>query len=226
MAYVINEPCIGTKDTSCVEVCPVDCIHPTAEEPGFEVADQLYIDPEDIDCDACVERARWTRSPRRTWFFPSGTTTSSATPPTTEGSAHDPQPPHRTHTGSWRSSLRRRAHLIGPPAASHWTTRPARSRVCCSPAELADCLTTLEQDPERFQCAAARWHALWCIDLEALHADRGSDGADGAPGARRAPRPRGRRHPAIPVPAPRPARDARGARALDRSARTAGRFGP
>jgi ferredoxin len=25
MAYVINEPCIGTKDTSCVEVCPVDC---------------------------------------------------------------------------------------------------------------------------------------------------------------------------------------------------------
>ena len=29
MAYVIAEPCIGTKDNSCVEVCPVDCIHPT-----------------------------------------------------------------------------------------------------------------------------------------------------------------------------------------------------
>ena len=56
MAYVINEPCIGTKDASCVEVCPVDCIHPRAEEPGFEEADQLYIDPEEcIDCDACVE---------------------------------------------------------------------------------------------------------------------------------------------------------------------------
>lgn len=26
MAYVIAEPCIGTKDNSCVEVCPVDCI--------------------------------------------------------------------------------------------------------------------------------------------------------------------------------------------------------
>ena len=26
MAYVINEPCIGTKDTSCVEACPVDAI--------------------------------------------------------------------------------------------------------------------------------------------------------------------------------------------------------
>jgi NAD-dependent dihydropyrimidine dehydrogenase PreA subunit len=38
MAYVINEPCIGTKDISCVEVCPVDCIHPTPEEPGFDEA--------------------------------------------------------------------------------------------------------------------------------------------------------------------------------------------
>ena len=56
MAYVINEPCIATKDTSCVEVCPVDCIHPTPDEPGFDAADQLYIDPEEcIDCDACVE---------------------------------------------------------------------------------------------------------------------------------------------------------------------------
>jgi NAD-dependent dihydropyrimidine dehydrogenase PreA subunit len=28
VTYVINEPCIGVKDSSCVEVCPVDCIHP------------------------------------------------------------------------------------------------------------------------------------------------------------------------------------------------------
>ena len=56
MAYVINEPCIGTKDTSCVEVCPVDCIHPTPDEEGFDAHDQLYIDPDEcIDCDACVE---------------------------------------------------------------------------------------------------------------------------------------------------------------------------
>ncbi|HEY4640721.1 MAG TPA: ferredoxin, partial [Thermoanaerobaculia bacterium] len=26
MAYVIAEPCVNTKDTACVEVCPVDCI--------------------------------------------------------------------------------------------------------------------------------------------------------------------------------------------------------
>ena len=28
MAYVIAEPCIGTKDIACVDACPVDCIHP------------------------------------------------------------------------------------------------------------------------------------------------------------------------------------------------------
>ncbi len=54
MSYYIAEPCIGTKDTACVEVCPVDCIHPTKDEDGFEEAKQLYIDPETcIDCGAC-----------------------------------------------------------------------------------------------------------------------------------------------------------------------------
>ncbi len=54
MAYIVAEPCIETKDTACVEVCPVDCIHPTKEEAEFESADQLYIDPETcIDCGAC-----------------------------------------------------------------------------------------------------------------------------------------------------------------------------
>jgi len=56
MTYVIIGSCVGIKDQSCVEVCPVDAIHPTADEPGFEDAEQLYIDPEGcIDCDACVE---------------------------------------------------------------------------------------------------------------------------------------------------------------------------
>ena len=56
MTYVIAEPCIGTKDNSCVEVCPVDCIHPTPDEPDYEGVEMLHIDPEEcIDCDACVE---------------------------------------------------------------------------------------------------------------------------------------------------------------------------
>jgi NAD-dependent dihydropyrimidine dehydrogenase PreA subunit len=55
VAYVINDPCTGAKHASCVDVCPVDCIHPTPDEPGFAEAAQLYIDPEEcIDCDACM----------------------------------------------------------------------------------------------------------------------------------------------------------------------------
>jgi len=56
MAHIIAEPCIGTKDTSCVEVCPVDCIHPGKNEGAFAKADQLYIDPDVcIDCGLCVD---------------------------------------------------------------------------------------------------------------------------------------------------------------------------
>jgi len=56
MAHVIAEPCIGTKDTSCVDVCPVDCIHPAKGEGTFEGAKQLFIDPDTcIDCGLCVD---------------------------------------------------------------------------------------------------------------------------------------------------------------------------
>lgn len=49
MTYVITEPCVGTKDRSCVDVCPVNCIH------GSEADEMLYIDPDVcIDCGACV----------------------------------------------------------------------------------------------------------------------------------------------------------------------------
>ena len=55
MPFIITDPCIGTKDTSCVDVCPVDCIHPRKDEPEFETASMLYIHPEEcIDCGACV----------------------------------------------------------------------------------------------------------------------------------------------------------------------------
>ena len=46
MTYIIAEPCIDIKDLSCVDVCPVDCIH--------EFERILVIDPEEcIDCGAC-----------------------------------------------------------------------------------------------------------------------------------------------------------------------------
>jgi NAD-dependent dihydropyrimidine dehydrogenase PreA subunit len=56
MTYVICKPCIGVKDTACLNVCPVDCIHPTKSEPEFEAAEQLYIDPGAcVDCHLCVD---------------------------------------------------------------------------------------------------------------------------------------------------------------------------
>ncbi|MFI5050241.1 MAG: ferredoxin family protein [Gaiellales bacterium] len=46
MTYIIAEPCIDVKDKSCIDVCPVDCIH--------EMARMLVIDAEEcIDCGAC-----------------------------------------------------------------------------------------------------------------------------------------------------------------------------
>lgn len=55
MAYVIAEPCIGTKDTACMDACPVDCIHPRKDADGFATAQQLFIDAEIcIDCACCV----------------------------------------------------------------------------------------------------------------------------------------------------------------------------
>jgi NAD-dependent dihydropyrimidine dehydrogenase PreA subunit len=49
VTYIIAEPCIDIKDLSCVDVCPVDCIH--------EAARILVIDPEEcIDCFAPDEQ--------------------------------------------------------------------------------------------------------------------------------------------------------------------------
>ena len=55
MPFIITDPCIETKDTACVDVCPVDCIHPRKDEAEFAEATMLYIHPEEcIDCGACV----------------------------------------------------------------------------------------------------------------------------------------------------------------------------
>jgi len=49
VTYIIAEPCIDIKDRSCVDVCPVDCIH--------EADRILVIDPEEcIDCFAPSEQ--------------------------------------------------------------------------------------------------------------------------------------------------------------------------
>lgn len=53
MPHVITQSCCS--DGSCVFACPVNCIHPSPDEPGFATAEMLYIDPVAcVDCGACV----------------------------------------------------------------------------------------------------------------------------------------------------------------------------
>jgi Fe-S-cluster-containing hydrogenase component 2 len=47
--YVITDPCLDVMDRSCVEVCPVDCIH------GDDEDRICYIDPDEcIGCNLCL----------------------------------------------------------------------------------------------------------------------------------------------------------------------------
>ena len=65
MTYIITDPCVGTCDTACVEVCPVDCIHgpddpegagEEAKDPDFDATGkQLYINPEECPVDAIYD---------------------------------------------------------------------------------------------------------------------------------------------------------------------------
>ena len=48
MTYIITEPCVGVKDSSCVDVCPVDCIYTKDDD------DMSYTHPDEcIDCALC-----------------------------------------------------------------------------------------------------------------------------------------------------------------------------
>jgi Fe-S-cluster-containing hydrogenase component 2 len=47
--YVITQACVDVKDRSCIEVCPVDCIHTTDQDRI------CYIDPAGcIGCNLCL----------------------------------------------------------------------------------------------------------------------------------------------------------------------------
>lgn len=68
MTYVVTSRCLGTKDRSCVEVCPVDCFYDIKKtkynekygvavdgSDGDDKAGQLMIHPDEcINCGACV----------------------------------------------------------------------------------------------------------------------------------------------------------------------------
>ena len=65
MPHVVTQSCCS--DASCVYACPVNCIHPSPDEPGFLTAEMLYIDPAAcVDCGASCQRLPGRRDrPRR-----------------------------------------------------------------------------------------------------------------------------------------------------------------
>src|SRR6266403_1659550 len=80
MAYVIAEPCIGTKDTACVDVCPVDCIHPAKDRayddgrPTFdEVPHRTSIPLSALTAAPVFRSVRWRPSSRRKIRLRNGT---------------------------------------------------------------------------------------------------------------------------------------------------------
>ncbi len=46
MPYVVTNACIDSRDASCIEVCPVDCI--------YDIGEMFAVHPDEcIDCGAC-----------------------------------------------------------------------------------------------------------------------------------------------------------------------------
>lgn len=51
MAHVITEKCLGEQYAACVDVCPVECIHPVQ----YKNESFMVIDPDVcIDCGVCL----------------------------------------------------------------------------------------------------------------------------------------------------------------------------
>jgi ferredoxin len=60
MTWVIGPLCTDRMDTSCVEVCPVDCIHRYLGDDPDIPKHQLLIDPDVcIDCGVCEPACPW-----------------------------------------------------------------------------------------------------------------------------------------------------------------------
>ncbi len=148
VAYVIAEPCIGEKDNSCVEVCPVDCIHPTPDEPDYEDASSssTSIRTSASTATPASRRARSTPASPRTSSPRSGRSTPRSTlstslrkrvarRPSGPGAMARKPLPAVTDPLGWRLPRRvrggrgRRAdHSLAEPAARARTSMPRSTR--------------------------------------------------------------------------------------------------
>ncbi len=116
MTYVIVEPCIGVKDKGCIDVCPMDCIHGSADDK------MVYMTLRIASAAAAASRhARWTPSLLRVRSRKSGNTLLKLTPATStakgDGALGENQTQEireqRDQVKRFRTSLRLRRISLG-----------------------------------------------------------------------------------------------------------------
>ena len=126
MAYAITQSCCS--DATCVRVCPVNCIHPTPEEPGLRHHASCCTSTREtcIDCGACADACpvdavnppSGSPLPSRSSRHSTTPTTPAGTAPTVWGEPAFPQalPPRAAGRGSrwWAPARPRRT----PPGAA------------------------------------------------------------------------------------------------------------
>ena len=173
MTYIITEPCIDLKDKSCIDVCPVDCIHETDR--------MLVIDPEEcIDCGACEPECpveaiypedavpdKWEPFIRINYLYSDGIDAVNAA---VEKQIESSPPPQLSADGARLQSARRRrddaraargagalrqardpARRFAPPA------RRVRGRCCSCRRRSSATRSNATPVPARAPCWAARW---------------------------------------------------------------------
>ncbi len=131
MTYIIAEPCIDIKDRSCVDVCPVDCIH--------EFDRMLIIDPEEcIDCGACEPECpveaifpedalpdKWEPFVKINYAFPEG---AGVDRPARPGVRRRAQRPERAARTSSRSAIPQVRNRAADPRPSGGAASPEGAR--------------------------------------------------------------------------------------------------
>ncbi len=85
MTFIITEPCIGVKDSACVDSCPVDHIHPRSDEQKSEGEDLTLIQKSVLTVVLVFQNAPWRPFFRKRKFPSSGSSTSISTTDGTRG---------------------------------------------------------------------------------------------------------------------------------------------
>ena len=108
MTWVIGPLCTDHMDTSCVDVCPVDCIHRYLGDDPDIPKNQLLIDPDVcIDCGVCEPECpgkRFIKIPQCRRNFGHLSRSMLGLPASQRSKAHARTSPNRQRKRWWRTA--------------------------------------------------------------------------------------------------------------------------